>query len=191
MANPDRLTRPHRPPQKSLCINDDAVLCSSGNDVFLHACQGTDVHVHTANHFSFDARSARIVARFCTHNASTSGMCLGVLSNNGVVALAPCSDASATGWARKAVPLPPAPPPPPPFGPTPPPLPPQAPKCKDCPNIVFFLTDDQDILLGGALPAASPGGATPLPRTKELLFDKGAHATNFFIHTPICCAPLR
>jgi arylsulfatase A-like enzyme len=55
------------------------------------------------------------------------------------------------------------------------------------PNIIFFLTDDQDIMLGGALPATSPNGATPLPRAKALLMDQGAHLTNMFIHTPICC----
>ena len=44
---------------------------------------------------------------------------------------------------------------------------------KRAPNIIFFLTDDQDILLGGALPTSSEfsPGATPLPRTKELMFD--------------------
>jgi arylsulfatase A-like enzyme len=29
--------------------------------------------------------------------------------------------------------------------------------------------------------------ATPLPKAKALLMDAGAHATNFFIHTPVCC----
>ena len=40
-------------------------------------------------------------------------------------------------------------------------------------------------MLGGALPAI--GDATPLPNAKALLMDQGAHLTNFFIHTPICC----
>lgn len=55
------------------------------------------------------------------------------------------------------------------------------------PNIVLFLTDDQDQMLGGSFPPTDPGGATPLPKTKKLLADAGATATNFFVHTPICC----
>eukprot|EP00656_Telonema_subtile_P048842 TRINITY_DN5929_c0_g1_i1.p2 TRINITY_DN5929_c0_g1~~TRINITY_DN5929_c0_g1_i1.p2 ORF type:complete len:255 (+),score=60.56 TRINITY_DN5929_c0_g1_i1:177-941(+) len=55
------------------------------------------------------------------------------------------------------------------------------------PNIVLFLTDDQDQMLGGSFPVSSPGGATPMPQTKELMADAGATATNMFIHTPICC----
>ena len=84
---------------------------------------------------------------------------------------------------------PPAPPRPSPAPPAPPlpPLPPVPPKgvCKDCPNIVFVLTDDQDQLIGGSLPAAL--GHTPLTKAKALLMDQGAYAENFFIHTPICC----
>jgi N-acetylglucosamine-6-sulfatase len=54
-------------------------------------------------------------------------------------------------------------------------------------NIVFFLTDDQDQVLGGSFPPTSDGGATPMPRTKQLLADNGVMADNFFIHTPVCC----
>ena len=47
------------------------------------------------------------------------------------------------------------------------------------PNIVFFLADDQDLMLGGA--------SAPLMReTQRLLADRGAVATNFFAHSPIC-----
>ena len=53
------------------------------------------------------------------------------------------------------------------------------------PNIVMFLTDDQDQMLGGSFP--QHGGVGPMPKTKALLADQGATATNFFIHTPICC----
>ena len=53
------------------------------------------------------------------------------------------------------------------------------------PNIVFFLTDDQDQMLGGSFP--NIGGVTPMPQTKVQMEAKGAMATNFFIHTPICC----
>ena len=53
------------------------------------------------------------------------------------------------------------------------------------PNIVFLLTDDQDQLLGGSFPAQN--GATPMWRTRQGLQAAGAMATNFFVHTPICC----
>jgi hypothetical protein len=55
------------------------------------------------------------------------------------------------------------------------------------PNIVLFLTDDQDQILGGSFPPNAPNGATPMPQTKHLMADQGATAANFFIHTPICC----
>ena len=48
----------------------------------------------------------------------------------------------------------------------------------DNPNIVFILTDDQDVLLGGM---------QPMPKTRALLGDGGAVATNWYIHTPVCC----
>ena len=149
-----------------LCINDDSVKCDVGNRIFLHQCQGNASAVHTANHFVFEA--GKIVAKFCRGPA----MCLAASAGGGV-ALGSCSAASAGGWHRREVdapaPLPAAPPLPPP----PPPLPPPGRRCTDCPNIIFFLTDDQDILLGGALPTSSEfsPGATPLPRTKELMFD--------------------
>eukprot|EP01062_Namystynia_karyoxenos_P056849 TRINITY_DN47774_c0_g1_i1.p1 TRINITY_DN47774_c0_g1~~TRINITY_DN47774_c0_g1_i1.p1 ORF type:complete len:549 (+),score=210.56 TRINITY_DN47774_c0_g1_i1:81-1727(+) len=53
------------------------------------------------------------------------------------------------------------------------------------PNIVFFLTDDQDQMLGGSFPPHN--GITPLPKANALLAEQGATATNMFIHTPICC----
>eukprot|EP00039_Didymoeca_costata_P011721 m.165843 g.165843 ORF g.165843 m.165843 type:complete len:551 (+) comp15267_c0_seq3:46-1698(+) len=55
------------------------------------------------------------------------------------------------------------------------------------PNIVFFLTDDQDQVLGASFPLTAGEDVTPLPKTKALLADKGATATAFYIHTPICC----
>ena len=54
------------------------------------------------------------------------------------------------------------------------------------PNIVWFLTDDQDQMLGASFPRAAPGGATPMPRTKKLMEEGGGMALNFHIHTPIC-----
>lgn len=54
------------------------------------------------------------------------------------------------------------------------------------PNMVWFVTDDQDQMLGSSFPRVAPGGATPLPKTKALMQDLGATAENFFIHTPIC-----
>jgi arylsulfatase A-like enzyme len=74
-----------------------------------------------------------------------------------------------------APPRPPAPPPPPtplPVVPTPqPPLGYQ-------PNIILFLTDDQDEVLGSRM---------AMPQAKELLTDRGATAVNWFIFTPVCC----
>lgn len=48
------------------------------------------------------------------------------------------------------------------------------------PNIVFLLTDDQDLLLGGA-------SAAPLPTHYPRLKSRGATFTNWFVHTPVCC----
>jgi hypothetical protein len=41
--------------------------------------------------------------------------------------------------------------------------------------------DDQDQKLGGSFPMHN--GVGPMPKTKALLADKGATATNWFIHT--------
>ena len=46
------------------------------------------------------------------------------------------------------------------------------------PNIVLFLQDDQDRALGGW---------EPMTKASKLLVDHGAEATNWFIHTPVCC----
>ena len=54
------------------------------------------------------------------------------------------------------------------------------------PNIVWFLTDDQDQMLGGSFPSTF-GENTPMPKTRELMVDQGATALNFYVHTPICC----
>ena len=34
-------------------------------------------------------------------------------------------------------------------------------------NIVYFVTDDQDQMLGGSFPTTAPGMATPLPKVKK------------------------
>ena len=72
-----------------------------------------------------------------------------------------------------SVPVPPVPPAVPlPVVPTPkPPLGYQ-------PNIVLFLTDDQDEVLGSR---------NAMPQAKTLLTDLGATATNWYIFTPVCC----
>ena len=70
--------------------------------------------------------------------------------------------------------------------PTPPPAPvvplPIIPKPKPPlgfqPNIVFFLTDDQDEILSSRM---------AMPRTQKVLVEKGTLGTNFFIFTPVCC----
>ncbi|CAH1990327.1 unnamed protein product [Acanthoscelides obtectus] len=46
------------------------------------------------------------------------------------------------------------------------------------PNFVFFLTDDQDVLLNGMV---------PLTRTHFLLGLRGKTFTNAYVNTPICC----
>ena len=46
------------------------------------------------------------------------------------------------------------------------------------PNIVMFLTDDQDSELGGM---------EPLVKTKSWLAQKGTTFTNSFVSTPVCC----
>jgi len=46
------------------------------------------------------------------------------------------------------------------------------------PNIVFILTDDQDIELGGT---------TPTPKIRELLGEQGAVGEAMYVNTPICC----
>lgn len=56
------------------------------------------------------------------------------------------------------------------------------------PNIIWFLTDDQDQMLGGSFPMLN--GVGPMPKTQRRLADEGAMAENWFIHTPIC-APSR
>lgn len=47
--------------------------------------------------------------------------------------------------------------------------------CKS-PNIVFVLTDDQDIKLGGL---------TPMKNARKLIQDEGATLDNFFVTTPV------
>lgn len=46
------------------------------------------------------------------------------------------------------------------------------------PNFLIFLTDDMDIRLGGW---------EPMRQTTTLLSEKGATATQWNIHTPVCC----
>ena len=49
------------------------------------------------------------------------------------------------------------------------------------PNVLFLLTDDQDMMLG----SMDPDG--PLQKTRAALIDKGAYFNNGFANTPICC----
>ena len=46
------------------------------------------------------------------------------------------------------------------------------------PNIVFFLTDDQDVTLGGF---------SMMPKTHQLMVQQGLTFNNAFVHSPICC----
>ena len=56
------------------------------------------------------------------------------------------------------------------------------------PNIVFILTDDQDIRLDGrSTTYTSIGSLAAMPVTKQRLIQRGASADNMFVNTPICC----
>lgn len=46
------------------------------------------------------------------------------------------------------------------------------------PNIVFILTDDQDVEIGGM---------TPLVKTKKLIGDAGISFKNMYVTSPLCC----
>lgn len=46
------------------------------------------------------------------------------------------------------------------------------------PNIVFILTDDQDVFLGGL---------TPMKKTEELIGQHGIKFDNMFVTSPLCC----
>jgi hypothetical protein len=56
--------------------------------------------------------------------------------------------------------------------------PPSPPAAEGAPNIVLVLTDDMDLLLGSW---------KPMTKTDRLLGQQGVTATNWFIHTPVCC----
>jgi len=46
------------------------------------------------------------------------------------------------------------------------------------PNIILFLTDDQDLTLGGL---------NSMPQLRNLIINQGATFNNFFVSTPVCC----
>ena len=46
------------------------------------------------------------------------------------------------------------------------------------PNVIFILTDDQDVALGGL---------EPMTKAKRLIRDQGVFFSNAFVSTPICC----
>jgi len=52
------------------------------------------------------------------------------------------------------------------------------------PNIIVFLTDGQDQMLGGSFPQKN--GVGPMGKTQALMADMGITAENFYTHTPIC-----
>ena len=56
------------------------------------------------------------------------------------------------------------------------------------PNLVFILTDDQDIRLDGhSAHYTSIGSLAAMPVTRQRLMQGGASADNMFVNTPICC----
>jgi len=46
------------------------------------------------------------------------------------------------------------------------------------PNIIFILTDDQDVKLGGMV---------PMQKLNKLLVEEGTTFNNMFVTTPLCC----
>merc|ERR1719171_617172 len=46
------------------------------------------------------------------------------------------------------------------------------------PNIIFVMTDDQDLRLGSM---------QAMPYLRDTVLANGANLSNFFVHTPICC----
>ncbi len=52
------------------------------------------------------------------------------------------------------------------------------PQATQRPSFVLFLTDDQDVQLGGW---------TPMQRSKAMLNARGANLSNWFVNTPVCC----
>ena len=50
--------------------------------------------------------------------------------------------------------------------------------CQKPPNIVLFLTDDQDSELGGM---------EPLPKARSWIAENGVTFENSFVSTPVCC----
>jgi len=56
------------------------------------------------------------------------------------------------------------------------------------PNIVFILTDDQDTRLSGSSDTYDKfGSLEAMPFTKQHFIEGGAHFSNAFVNTPICC----
>ena len=54
------------------------------------------------------------------------------------------------------------------------------------PNIVLVLQDDQDLYMG-AWDGRGTATKGPMRQASHLIGDRGATASNWFIHTPICC----
>ncbi|KAJ8299106.1 hypothetical protein KUTeg_023166 [Tegillarca granosa] len=51
-------------------------------------------------------------------------------------------------------------------------------RSSDKPNIVFILTDDQDVVIGGQ---------TPIKKTMKLIGDHGMIFNNMYVSSPLCC----
>merc|ERR1719466_150492 len=52
------------------------------------------------------------------------------------------------------------------------------------PNIILFITDGQDQMLGESFPQKN--GVGPMGKTQSLMAEMGIMAENFYTHTPIC-----
>ena len=55
------------------------------------------------------------------------------------------------------------------------------------PNIIFLLTDDQDMKLGQEDVYTEWGSVAAQPKVQDRLLNGGTALKNFFVNTPICC----
>jgi hypothetical protein len=86
------------------CLNLNDNVCTPGTLVHLHDCQGSDIPVHSADHWAVDAKAGTIVPLGCP------GMCLVAQSQKqseeaasdwAAVTIAACGSQGTTGWVAR------------------------------------------------------------------------------------------